>query len=536
MIWGNPMAGWGFFLLGCIGIAWWGLAHYHKRQRQHFVSDPMHARISTQNPRRQHWRIGLWVVGMACLILAAMQPRYGYVLEERPTHTRAILLAVDVSKSMAAEDIQPSRFEIARQHMLATLEAFPESPIGLIVFAGDAYLQCPLTTDHDAIRSYTQELYPGFLPVQGTNLASVLRVADDARKTRRGPFDVFLFSDGEALSGDISAYLAPLAKQGVRLYTIGIGNPAGEPIPLRDAQGQITGHKRDTEGKIVLSKLDEKTLTEIAKNTGGRYISSTDTRAIDQLLALIDSEKSKDAHAAQIRHYNEWYMIPLALGLFLVALQWVLPDKRRHIQHVGSWLLILIGAWLLESPLYAASAQDVWHYQQGKAAYASGNYPKAAADLAKVSAKNAGQNYYNLGNTAYQANALEEAAAYYKNAAPYLTTTAEKAWLSYNQGNTAFRQGKFKEAATFYRQSLTHNPTDKDAKINLELALKKIKERRPPPQAKPDPPTPPKDDKKERKKKQKQAEATQTLKTLQQKEHFNTIPPTRPVKSTGKDW
>ncbi len=537
MTWGNPMAGWGFLILGCLGIAWWVLGRYHKRQRRHFVSDTMYTRISTQDTRQQSWRIGLWAVGVSCLIVAAMQPRYGYVLEDRPTNTRAIILAIDVSKSMAAEDILPSRFEIARQHMLATLAAFPESPMGLIVFAGEAYLQCPLTTDHDAVRSYIQELYPGFLPVQGTNLAAVLRVADDLEKTIRGPFDVFLFSDGEALSGDTHSYLSPLAKRGIRFYTIGIGRPAGEPIPLRDAQGKITEHKQDTEGKIVLSKLDEKTLTNIAENTGGRYISSPDTRAIDRLLSVIESEKSKDAHAAQIRHYNEWYMIPLSLGLFLLALQWILPAKHRPGRHKGIGLLILIGTMVLPNTLAAASAKDLWHYHQGKTAYENRDYPKAAAELSKVSDQNAGQHYYNLGNTAYQANAIEEAAAYYENAAPYLTTVAEKAWLTYNQGNTAFRQGKFKEAAAFYRQSLTHNPSDKEAKINLELALKKMKEQQsPPPQQKPEPPKPPQNDQKERKKQQKQSEASQTLKTLRQKEQFNTMPPTTKVKSTEKDW
>jgi Ca-activated chloride channel family protein len=533
MTWGHSMAlGWA--LLSLMGLLWWALMYHYKTQQKRFVSDTMHTRISTQNAGRQRWRIGLWIAALACLILAAMQPRYGYVLEDKETHDPAIVLAIDVSKSMAAEDLNPSRFEIARQQMLATLESFPNSPMGLIVFAGDAYLQCPLTTDHDALRSYIQELYPGFLPVQGTNIAAVLRVATDIQATIRGPFNMFLFSDGEALSGDIEDHIAPLAKKGVRIYTIGLGKPAGEPIPLRDKNGQLTGHKHDTNGNIVLSKLDAKTLTDIATATKGRYINSTDDRAIEQLLALIDTEKSKSARAAQVRRYNEWYMVPLSLGLFLLALQWVLPDKRPPSWPLG--ILLILGLSMLPQSVMAASAQDTRHYRQGKSAYEKGDYSKAAASFTKVAGDNP-QNYYNLGNTAYQANALEEAAAYYENAEPYMKTASEKAWLTYNQGNTAFRQGKFKEAAAFYRQSLTHNPTDKDTKMNLELALKKMKENKtpPPPPPNPAPPQPPKNAPKPREDKKK-SEANQTLKTLRQKEQFNTMPPNSTPSPTEKDW
>lgn len=534
MTWGNPVAAWGFLILGLVSLTWWGIAKYILKNQANFVSDSMFARIGTHNTQRQRIRISLWILAMGCFVLALMQPRYGYVLEKKETQNRAILLAIDVSKSMAAEDVRPSRFDVARQHLFATMEAFQNNSIGLVVFAGDAYLQCPLTTDHEALRTYIEDLYPGFLPVQGTNIAAVLRVAADLEKTINGPFDLFLFSDGEALSGDNDAYLASLAKRGIHIYTVGIGNATGEPIPLRDKQGQITGYKQDSAGKVVLSKLDAATLTKIATATGGRYINSTDERSIEQLLTLLDTQKSTEAHATQVRHYNEWYMIPLTLGLCLLMLQWILPDNRR-IKNASILGLALTCLLAFGHPLHAASVQDVWHYKQGENAYNAKNYPKAAADFTKVSEKDPGRNYYNLGNVAYQAKEFEKAEAYYQNAATSLKTSKEKAWLTYNQGNTAFSQNKFKEAVSFYRKSLTYDPTDKETKINLELAIKKMKEK-PPEQKKPDPPKPPKDDKKNPEKEKKQQSANQTLKTLRQKEHLNTMPPMAKTPPTDKDW
>jgi Ca-activated chloride channel homolog len=354
MTWGNPVAVWGFLVLGLLALAWWGMVTYAQNAQRAFVSDTMFARIGTHKTQAQRIRIGLWILAMGCLILALMQPRYGYVLETRTTQSKAILLAIDVSKSMAAEDVRPSRFEVARQHLFATMETFQANSIGLVVFAGDAYLQCPLTTDHEALRSYIQDLYPGFLPVQGTNIAAVLRVADEMEKTIKGPFDLFLFSDGETLSGDNDAYLDALAKRGIHIYTVGIGNPTGEPIPLRDDNGQITGYQRDKEGKIVLSKLDVDTLTKIATRTGGRYINSTDAGSIEQLLTLLDVQKSTETHATQVRHYNEWYMIPLTLALFLLMFQWVLPDKRR-IKNTAILTFIVTALFAFSNSLHAAS-------------------------------------------------------------------------------------------------------------------------------------------------------------------------------------
>jgi Ca-activated chloride channel family protein len=534
MIWGNPSAAWGFLLLGCVAIGWLGLLIYGPKIQRRFISDKMLSRIGTHNSRNQNIRIGLWLSAVAFLILALMQPRYGYTLENKSVQSRPILLAIDVSKSMAAEDIKPSRFEVARQHLYATIEAFQNSRIGLVVFAGDAYLQCPLTTDHDALRSYVQDLHPGFLPIQGTNIGAVLRVADDMGNMIKSPFDVFLFSDGEYLSGNTTAYIDTLAKRGIRLYTIGIGTPAGEPIPLKDAQGQTIGYKQDQAGKVVLSKLDAETLSTLATRSGGRYINSSDARSIEQLFSLIDTQKGNEAHETQVRHYHEWYMIPLSIGIFLLLLQWAVPDRRR-IKNTAILGLFLGISFSLQVSLNAASLQDAWHYQQGKKAFLSEQYPEAAASFTKVSEADPGRSYYNLGNVAYQAKEFEAAESYYENAAPHLKTAAEKAWLTYNQGNVAFSQNKLKEAVAFYRKSLTYNPDDKDTKMNLELTLKKMKEKPPTPK-KPEPPKPPQEDKKDPQKEQKKQAANQILKTLRQKEQFNTMPPMTKTPPTDKDW
>lgn len=542
MNWGAGIWGIGFICLGGVGLLAWWLAQRAQKRTFAFASEQMQAHLSTTSRMGMRWRMGLWGLALCLLILACMRPQYGYRIEKVGSDNRPLLLAIDVSKSMGAEDIKPSRMAVAKQHLFGILGSTKGQPVGLVVFAGAAYLQCPFTTDYDALRSYIEELHPGFLPVQGTNIGAVLEVASTLGDTVKSGFDVFLLSDGESLSGNPTDGLSRLAKQDIRIYSVGMGTPNGDPIPLRDAQGQVQGYTYDENNKLVLSKLDSATLTTVSEKTKGTYIDGASPKALDALLVLLDGQARSPSHETEIRHYTEWYMIPLSVSLLLLALQWLWPDKRRGYRSGDTrlsrrtrlrwisrlWPVLIIG--LFGTPLHASNAQDAWHYRKGKAAYQNGAYKEAAAHFSRITSEE-GRNYYNLGNAAYQKKAFEEASSYYENALPHLKTEAEKAWATYNQGNAAFHQGKFKEAVAFYRQSLTYTPGDKDTKINLELALKKLKNPPPPPKS---PPPKPKDPPKEQPKNS--AAAQQILKTLRQKEQFNRIPPITSEKTSDKDW
>lgn len=233
-------------------------------------------------PGAAPWRGGvkdsLTALALALFAVALAQPQCGEHSELAKRYGIDLVIALDASRSMLAKDIKPSRLERAKLELSALLDRLRGDRVGLVVFAGDAFTQCPLTSDYAAAKMFLRAIDPAAMPVQGTSLARALEEANELLvNAERGAKAraIVLLSDGEDTAGsDVEKQVAELQRTGIKVITVGIGSLTGEPIPEVDKRGNFLGWKKDAQGNTVMTRLDESGLIALADKTGGKYIHS----------------------------------------------------------------------------------------------------------------------------------------------------------------------------------------------------------------------------------------------------------------------
>lgn len=441
--------------------------------------------VNHLSPARRRLKRVLFGAGLFLMILAWAGPQFGAKLVEVKRQGVDIMIALDVSRSMLAEDVTPSRLQRAQQELTALVDQLHGDRVGVVAFAGSAQVVCPLTTDYSAAKMFLNYLTPDSVPFPGTSLGGAVRQAVGSFTRGGEGFRVLvLLTDGEDHNSQPEAAAAEAKAAGVRILTIGIGTPGGEPIPERDANGQIKGYVKDRQGKTVVSRLDEVLLKRMAESTGGAYLPAHQGGIeADQVARLIDQMKKRDISAGEYGALEDRYQYLLALGiLFLLAAFW-LPARRR------AWLLAvwfcLMGAGAPPSA-QAGMPEDVY---QGNRAYSRKQFEQAVQKYrdAQMQAPDSPIVNYNLANALHQSKQFEEAdKAYQKSGAVKKSSVREK--VLYNQGNNFIFQQKFSEAIKAYREALRLNPGDGDALYNLARAQDWLKNGPPKqPETKPDP-------------------------------------------------
>mgnify|MGYP004652985527 CR=1 FL=1 len=229
----------------------------------------------SQVPLRNKWgcffrRICLFL-GLLCLGFALMRPQWGIVLEKREQSGLNIIFAIDTSKSMLANDVRPNRLELAKMSIQELLKSIKGNQVGLIAFAGNAFLQCPSTSDYSAFMLALKALDTNIIPKGGTDLSSAMKLAETMFDEQSNFKQIILLTDGENLSGDALTTAQNIAKKGIIIHTVGIGSPAGSPISITNARG-MNEYLKDSEGKTIITKLDESILQQIAQITHGFYV------------------------------------------------------------------------------------------------------------------------------------------------------------------------------------------------------------------------------------------------------------------------
>jgi Ca-activated chloride channel family protein len=263
-------------------------------------------------------------------ILALARPQWGTRLEMVHRRGVDILAALDTSYSMNTEDVAPNRLEKAKGEIRRLLQRSEGDRIGLVSFSGNAIIQCPLTLDHGAIELFLDLAGVGMIPEPGTSLASAIETATSAFIEKERKYKVLvLFTDGEDLEGQVEKAIRKAKEAGVIIYAVGIGTSQGKPIPIRDSKGDVLEYRKDPEGKVVISSLDERSLAEIATETGGRYFrATTSENEIDALYSDISGLEKKELESRLFQNFEDRFQYPLALAvLFLVAESWI--NERR---------------------------------------------------------------------------------------------------------------------------------------------------------------------------------------------------------------
>jgi Ca-activated chloride channel family protein len=291
----------------------------------------------TTSTGRQKGKAVLVVCGLACGLIALARPQMGTRVETVKREGIEVMVALDVSNSMLAEDVKPNRLERAKHAVRSLMSELEGDRIGLVVFAGAAFLQCPMTSDYSAVELFLSGIDTETVGTQGTAVAEAMYTAMRAFGDRQREHKVvILLTDGEDHEEDPVAAAKDLAVQGIRVYVIGIGTPFGEPIPIRDAGDNVAAYKRDASGAVVMSRLDEATLQQIAAETGGAYYRSTlGEEEIETLYAEVSRLDKSEFESREFTQYEERYQYALAFSLFFLCLEALLSDHRRT---EGEWL------------------------------------------------------------------------------------------------------------------------------------------------------------------------------------------------------
>ena len=306
---------------------WWS-----ERTRQKLLTEFVEARLLATltagiSPARRKFRFALVIASVALLLIALARPQYGYDNEEVRQNGLDIVVAVDTSKSMLATDIPPSRLGRAKLAALELMQTAKADRLGLVAFAGEAFLSCPMTIDDTAFQQSVQALDVNSIPQGGTALAEAINTALAAFKENGNHKALVLFTDGEDNDEGALAAAQAAAKEGLKIFTIGIGSAEGALVQIPDGNGG-SDYIRDEKGQVVKTKLNESLLQEIAGATGGFYLPLRGADTINTLYerGLAPLPKSEGAEKL-VRRYHEQFQWPLTVALLLLLVEFLLPER-----------------------------------------------------------------------------------------------------------------------------------------------------------------------------------------------------------------
>jgi Ca-activated chloride channel family protein len=548
MTFGAPEWLWGLLLIPLLIALFMRAEHRGLQRLQQFVSARLLPQLAgTVNRRRRIIRFGLLLLGLALAITSLAQPRWGYTFEDVKRKGLDLLIAVDTSRSMLSNDVQPNRLDRVKLAIQDLIDELQGDRVGLIAFAGRAFLQAPLTIDYDAVIEAVNDLDTKTIPEGGTNISSAITLATQSfGKSAMGNRALIIFTDGEELSGDAVKTAKAAADAGVRIFTIGVGTPQGSLIPVTSDNGE-TSFVKDINGQVVKSKLDDKRLRELAEATGGFYLHlENGPRTMQQ----VQSEGLTKMQAAEMdvrlsRRPIERYEWPLGAALIALALSILIPERKRARERTyvpaparkaahslaggpakaaGAAVAILM---LLCSSAFA-TAPGINAYQQGKFENAYKEFQETLKSHPQSRAEEKLQ--FDSAAAAYKLKDYNKALESFSQA--LLTPdTGLQTKGHYNLGNTLYQRGEMQKtddkklsdwtnALDHYEQTLKLDPQNKEAKDNYEYVKRKIDElKNKKEQQQPSPsPTPPQKNKQEKKDQQQKQQDQQNKDQQQQKD------------------
>jgi Ca-activated chloride channel family protein len=474
---------------------WW-----RDRARQKLLTQFIETRLLASltvgiSPTRRKIRFAFLVSAAALLIITLARPQYGFDLQEVEQRGLDIVVAIDTSKSMLTTDIAPNRLERAKLAALELMQRAGTDRMGLVAFAGDAFLECPLTIDNTAFQQSVQALDVNSIPQGGTTIATAINTALTAFKEADHYKVLVLLTDGEDNDSETGALEAAqnAAKAGLKIFTIGIGTAAGDLIRVTDANGN-SDYVRDEKGQVVKSHLNEPLLQQIAGATGGFYLPLRGADTVDTLydrgLAPLPKTEGK---GMTIRRYHEQFQWPLAAAIILLLAEMLLPERKNpkplKVQSPRSKAEVAVVAALFGILLLpiGANASPPTALRD----YHAGNYTNALQEFSQMAETRTNDLslLFNAGDAAYRATNFDLAQSLFQQVtlSPDLKLQQQ---AFYNLGNVQFQKAKLAQdldglqdgleaAGKIYERAVSLNTNDADAVFNLGFtknAVEQIKQ------------------------------------------------------------
>jgi len=466
---------------------WWG-----ERVKRKLLAQFIETRLLSQltvgiSPVRRKWRFALLILAVAFLIVALARPQGGFDLQEVEQSGLDIVVAIDTSKSMLATDIAPNRLARAKLAALELMQRAGTDRMGLVAFAGDAFLECPLTIDNTAFEQSVQALDVKTIPQGGTALAAAIKTATEAFKENGNHRVLVLFTDGD--DNDVGALETAQneAKEGLKIFTIGIGTTNGTLIQIPDEKGNLD-YVRDPDGNVVNSHLNESLLQQIAVATGGFYLPLRGANTMDTLyergLAPLPKSEGKEK---LLKRYHEQFQWPLGVAILLLIAEIFLPERKREKRSpvsgvVGGLVLFMLLGFVDET--FASPADAMRDYR-------TGNYTNSLQEYDRLSQlyTNDLRLVFNAGAASYRATNYDEALKNFQ----FVTLSPDlklQQQAFYNLGNTQYRMGELKfepdsdalnamaetwsNAVQSYAHAVQLNTNDVNAAYNLTFVKNQI--------------------------------------------------------------
>ena len=482
----------------CLGIIflwrWW--EQQRQSQMARFAAVHLLGRLTRNiSSRRRLLKKGVWLLSLFCCFLALARPQYGFKQVEVKRKGIDILFALDTSKSMLTEDIRPNRLERAKLAIIDFVGNLEGDRVGLLPFAGSAFLMCPLTIDYSAFEETLAAMNTAIIPRGGTDLAKAIVEAESSLAENANHKILILLTDGENLEGDALAAATRAAQKGMTIFTVGVGTTAGELIPL--PAGGPGNFVKDETGKFITSKLDEKALAAIAEAAGGIYVPLGATgegleRIYKEKLSLIPK---KDLAEQKVNEPLERFRWPLGAAILLLMMEFITSGRKSErslrlpfIKTAGRRgmtrkIVALIG-------LISLAGVDPAAASKGEKAFADGDFLAASKFYTEALKKNPDDPrlHYNSGTTAYKNNLFDDAIASFQQALKSEDLGLQEQTY-YNLGNALFKKGEevrqsdqqqavkvWQQALDAYEGSLKLNPQAKDSKENRELVTRRLEE------------------------------------------------------------
>ena len=478
-------------------------------------------------PQRFAIKFVLIVVAFATGVLALANLRFPKGTEKVSRNGIDVMIALDVSKSMLAQDIQPNRLDRAKQVLGKLIDKLANDRIGIVVFAGKAYLQMPLTGDHGAAKMYLASASTDVVPTQGTVVADALKMCNSSFNAKEKKYkSVVLISDGEDHDEGAEKIAEQMANEGISINTIGIGSPGGAPI----IDATTNQEKKDNQGNVIVTKLNEEELMSIASKGNGIYqLFTTTDEVVSKLEAQLNSMDQRVITEDSLVNYSNYFSYFLALTLILLVIEIMISTKKKwaweeKIKTESKHLPIITGLFLVMIPSAIFAQNENSIVKKGNDAYEKKEYGKAIDNYRNVIEKNPlnATAQFNLGNALYRNKKSDEALGAYENAINNANATADKSVSFYNKGVVLQNDKKLPECIDAYKKSLKLNPDDEDARQNLQKALQQQKQQQ-------------QKEKKDKEKKKPEEDEKQKEKQKPKEEDKNNQPKPQPSKLSKQD-
>ncbi|MEQ1553599.1 MAG: VWA domain-containing protein [Ferruginibacter sp.] len=384
-----------------------------------------------------------------------------------------VMIALDVSKSMLAEDVKPNRLERAKNLLAKLIDKLDNDRIGIVVFAGKAYIQMPLTADHSAAKMYLSAATPQTIPTQGTVISDALNMCNTAFNNNEKKYkSVILISDGEDHDENALKISEKMANEGVVINTIGIGSVEGSII-LDEFTKQ---EKKDNNGNTIITKLNEKILADIAEKGNGNYLLFSNTNTVvTNLYNTLSSLDSKTVKDESLVNYKSWFQYLLGLAfLFLLVELFISEINKKAIQKTTLSASVILLFFCM--PTFAQNVNGI--IKKGNNAYLKNDFETAIKNYNEAVQTNKDNSIaqFNLGNALYKTDKKDEAVEAFERATLAVKTPSEKSNAQYNKAVVLQSNKKLDESIVAYKEALKNNPNNDDARYNLQLALKQQKQ------------------------------------------------------------